>query len=79
MQLVKKVNDDWLEGKIGNRQGIFPLSFIDIKVPLPGLSDNVVTALYAFLGENSDDLSFEVSKITARPLDERSIVLLMLL
>ncbi|TGZ49063.1 SH3 domain-containing protein 19 [Temnothorax longispinosus] len=35
VQLVKKVNDDWLEGRIGNRQGMFPLSFIDIKVPLP--------------------------------------------
>ncbi|XP_011171148.1 SH3 domain-containing protein 19 isoform X2 [Solenopsis invicta] len=65
VQLVKKVNDDWLEGRIGNRQGIFPLSFIDIKVPLPGLSDNVVTALYAFPGETSDDLSFEEgAKIT---------------
>ncbi|XP_071650036.1 uncharacterized protein L(3)05822 [Temnothorax longispinosus] len=65
VQLVKKVNDDWLEGRIGNRQGMFPLSFIDIKVPLPGLSDNVVTALYAFPGENSDDLSFEEgAKIT---------------
>lgn len=59
VQLVKKVNDDWLEGRIGNRQGMFPLSFIDIKIPLPGLPDNVVTALYAFPGENSDDLSFE--------------------
>lgn len=63
VQLVKKVNDDWLEGKIGNRQGIFPLNFVDIKIPLPGLPDNVVTALYAFPGENGDDLSFEVSKI----------------
>lgn len=80
VQLVKKINDDWLEGRIGNRQGIFPLGFIDIKIPPPGLSDNVVTALYAFPGENSDDLSFEVSKIiTAGQLDERSIIFLMLL
>ncbi|XP_018312716.1 SH3 domain-containing protein 19 isoform X2 [Mycetomoellerius zeteki] len=65
VQLVKKVNDDWLEGKIGNRQGIFPLNFVDIKIPLPGLPDNVVTALYAFPGENGDDLSFEEgAKIT---------------
>lgn len=61
VQLVRKVNDDWLEGRIGNRQGIFPLSFVDIKVPLPGIPDNVVTALYAFPGETSEDLSFEVS------------------
>ncbi|XP_067205851.1 uncharacterized protein B0303.7 isoform X2 [Linepithema humile] len=65
VQLVKKVNDDWLEGRIGIRQGIFPLSFIDIKVPLPGLPDNVVTALYGFPGESSDDLLFEEgAKIT---------------
>ncbi|XP_018362454.1 PREDICTED: abl interactor 1 isoform X1 [Trachymyrmex cornetzi] len=65
VQLVKKVNDDWLEGRIGNRQGIFPLNFIDIKISLAGLSDNMVTALYTFPGENSDDLSFEEgAKIT---------------
>lgn len=62
VQLVKKINDDWLEGRIGIRQGIFPLSFIDIKVPLPGLPDNVVTALYGFSGESSGDLSFEVQR-----------------
>ena len=78
VQLVKKVNDDWLEGRIGNRQGIFPLNFIDIKIPLAGLSDNVVTALYTFPGENSDDLSFEVSKIKAKQLNERSIMFLTL-
>lgn len=76
VQLVKKINDDWLEGKIGNRRGIFPFSFIDIKIPLPGLPDNVVTALYAFPGENNDDLSFEVLKITTKQLDERSIIFL---
>ncbi|XP_029174952.1 SH3 domain-containing protein 19-like [Nylanderia fulva] len=65
VQLTKKVNDDWLEGRIGNRQGIFPFNFIDIKIPLPGLPDNIVTALYTFIGENSEDLSFEEgAKIT---------------
>lgn len=65
VQLIKKVNNDWLEGRIGNRQGIFPFNFIDIKIPLPGLPDNIVTALYTFLGETNDDLSFEEgAKIT---------------
>ncbi|XP_029669828.1 SH3 domain-containing protein 19 isoform X2 [Formica exsecta] len=65
VQLIKKINDDWLEGRIGNHQGIFPFNFIDIKIPLPGLSDNIVTALYTFVGETSDDLSFEEgAKIT---------------
>lgn len=61
VELIRKVNDDWLEGRVGSRQGIFPLSFIDIKVPLPGLPENIVTALYAFPGETNEDLSFEVS------------------
>ncbi|XP_011138168.1 SH3 domain-containing protein 19 isoform X2 [Harpegnathos saltator] len=65
VHLVKKINDDWLEGRIGNRQGMFPFSFIDVKVPLPGLPGNVVTALYTFQGESGDDLSFEEgAKIT---------------
>ena len=58
--LVKKVNDEWLEGRIGNCQGIFPINFIDIKIPLPGMSKNIVNALYAFKGETFEDLSFEV-------------------
>ncbi|XP_072751156.1 uncharacterized protein L(3)05822 [Anoplolepis gracilipes] len=65
VQLTKKINDDWLEGRIGSRQGMFPFNFIDIKIPLPGLPDNKVTALYTFIGETSDDLSFEEgAKIT---------------
>ncbi|KAL6432176.1 hypothetical protein ACFW04_006698 [Cataglyphis niger] len=65
VQLIKKINDDWLEGRIGNRQGMFPFNFIDIKIPLPGLPDNIVTALYTFVGETNDDLSFEEgAKIT---------------
>ncbi|XP_043263549.1 uncharacterized protein B0303.7-like isoform X1 [Colletes gigas] len=63
--LIKKVNDDWMEGRIGNQQGIFPINFIDIKVPLPGIPDNVVTAIYSFNGETPEDLPFsEGSKIT---------------
>ncbi|XP_053977473.1 SH3 domain-containing protein 19-like isoform X2 [Hylaeus volcanicus] len=63
--LIKKVNDDWMEGRIGNRQGIFPINFIDIKVPLPGVPDDVVTAIYSFKGEAPEDLTFnEGEKIT---------------
>ncbi|KAF7383356.1 hypothetical protein HZH66_012706 [Vespula vulgaris] len=57
--LIRVVNDDWMEGRIGNRQGIFPINFLDIKVPLPGLQDNVVVALYPFKGEAMEDLTFE--------------------
>ncbi|KAK2587228.1 hypothetical protein KPH14_002967 [Odynerus spinipes] len=57
--LIRVVNDDWMEGRVGNRQGIFPINFVDIKVPLPGLHDDVVVALYSFKGETAEDLPFE--------------------
>lgn len=59
--LIRKINEDWMEGRIGNRQGIFPINFIDIKVPLPGIPDNIVTAIYPFKGETIEDLVFDVS------------------
>ncbi|KAJ8678926.1 hypothetical protein QAD02_014713 [Eretmocerus hayati] len=57
--LTKVINDNWIEGRVGNCEGIFPFNFVDVKIPLPGLSTNVVTALYAFEAETSDDLSFK--------------------
>ncbi|XP_012277135.1 uncharacterized protein B0303.7 isoform X2 [Orussus abietinus] len=65
VQLIKVVSDDWMEGCVGDNQGIFPINYVDIKVPLPGVSRNVVNALYTFNGETSTDLSFEEgAKIT---------------
>ncbi|XP_015184270.1 PREDICTED: uncharacterized protein LOC107070514 isoform X3 [Polistes dominula] len=61
--LIRVVNDDWMEGRVGNRQGIFPINFLDIKVPLPGLQDDIVVALYSFKGETSEDLPFEEPKL----------------
>lgn len=58
--LLRVVNGEWLEGRIGNRTGIFPANFVDIIVPLPGVSTHVVNALYTFNGETWDDLPFEV-------------------
>lgn len=58
--LKSKVSDDWLEGQIGNRTGIFPANFIDITTPLPGVVTNIVNALYSFNGETWEDLAFEV-------------------
>lgn len=65
VSLIKVINDDWLEGRVGSRQGMFPANFIDIKVPLPGSSGNIVNALYTFNGETWEDLTFEEgAKIT---------------
>ncbi|XP_058806344.1 uncharacterized protein B0303.7 isoform X2 [Phymastichus coffea] len=71
--LTKLINDNWMEGRVGNREGMFPVNFIDVKIPLPGLEVNVVNALYAFKGETSDDLLFEEGariKVLARISDE---------
>ncbi|OXU30074.1 hypothetical protein TSAR_017063 [Trichomalopsis sarcophagae] len=57
--LTKLINDSWMEGRVGSREGMFPVNFVDVKIPLPGLDTNVVNALYAFKAETSDDLSFE--------------------
>ena len=62
MILLRAINDEWMEGRIGNRKGVFPTNFIDIKVPVPGASTNIVNALYTFRGETWEDLPFEVSK-----------------
>ncbi|XP_034933985.1 uncharacterized protein B0303.7 isoform X2 [Chelonus insularis] len=65
VMLTKKINNDWLEGQVDNRVGMFPANFIDIIVPLPGCSSNIVNALYTFAGETWEDLPFEEgAKIT---------------
>jgi hypothetical protein len=58
--LTNIINDSWIEGQVGDREGMFPANFLDVKVPLPGQHTNVVNALYTFKAEIADDLSFEV-------------------
>jgi len=38
--VVRKINDEWTEGRIGSRQGIFPVCFTEISnvAPPKGLS-----------------------------------------
>lgn len=64
MILVKAINSDWAEGRVGSRQGIFPVNFVDVKVPLPSLETNVVNALYTFKGETAEDLPFQVCDLS---------------
>ncbi len=35
IQLVSRRGDEWLEGELGGRKGIFPVSFVDIIEDLP--------------------------------------------
>lgn len=55
MELIRRVNKEWLYGKVYDREGIFPESFIQIKVPLPG-ENQIVTVLYEFTPQMAGDL-----------------------
>ena len=47
MVLLRRVDDNWYEGRIGNRQGIFPVSYIEItrepSTPLITPAPSVIT------------------------------------
>ena len=34
--LLKSVDADWIVGQVGEREGMFPRSFVKVKIPLPG-------------------------------------------
>ncbi|XP_049821624.1 uncharacterized protein B0303.7 [Aethina tumida] len=60
--LIRRINSEWLYGKIvgkdGEREGMFPANFIDIKVPLPN-ENNTVTALFEFRPQMAGDLALK--------------------
>lgn len=70
--LLSKVNDEWMSGRVGSAEGMFPASFVRIIVPLdesansrdarpsagPGAYRAV--ALYPFNAETEQDLSMQV-------------------
>lgn len=35
ISLLQRVDDNWYEGKVNGKQGYFPQSYVEIKVPLP--------------------------------------------
>ncbi|CAH0562278.1 unnamed protein product [Brassicogethes aeneus] len=59
--LTKRINDDWLQGRVLDSEGIFPANFIELKVPLPE-EKNIVTALYEFKAQMADDLNLKVGQ-----------------
>lgn len=32
MVLTRRVDENWYEGRIGNRKGIFPISYVEVMV-----------------------------------------------
>lgn len=75
VRIVERVGDEWLRGELKGRQGIFPVSFVEIIEDLPpeedtasaaaalpskeSKSDSMVKALYDFEGQDGE-LSFQV-------------------
>jgi hypothetical protein len=66
--ILHRVNDDWLYGRFGHNQGMFPASFIRVVVPLSKSSISqqrqqagaqTVTALHPFAAETWDDLELK--------------------
>lgn len=70
MELVAAINDDWLEGRLNGKQGLFPTAFVKFKHedqhPTPDSdsqstssqsSANEVIVLYTFNAEMNTDLS----------------------
>ncbi|KAL4229839.1 hypothetical protein ACF0H5_010231 [Mactra antiquata] len=58
--LVRSIDADWMVGKIGEKEGMFPRNFIKIKMPLPGetLDDDI---------SSEDSTEFFVDAISERP------------
>lgn len=61
--LIRKVNEEWLYGKVGENEGMFPSNFIEIRVPLPDHNDKIVTCLYEFHPQALEDLKLVVRTI----------------
>lgn len=40
MVLTRRVDENWYEGRIGNRKGIFPISYVEV-ITEPGLRSGI--------------------------------------
>ena len=49
--LVEKVGDEWLKGRLGSKEGMFPANFVEVKIELPPLSVPKTTMATARGGE----------------------------
>lgn len=70
--LLKRLNSEWFYGRVEDREGMFPASFISIQVPLPD-EDNFVTALYEFNPQVAGDLQLkpgQLIRVTGRLSDD---------
>lgn len=55
IDLIDRVNSEWLRGKIGSEEGIFPSSFVEIIIDIPEFCYAVVQ--YEFIGQDDTELT----------------------
>ena len=69
VELLARVGNEWLRGRLGGQEGIFPREFIEIREDLPAdnRSDVLSKALYDFDGQ-AGELSFKVGPVPPRAL-----------
>ncbi|NWY67282.1 SH319 protein, partial [Erithacus rubecula] len=60
IQILEQVDLEWYRGRLNGKEGIFPAVFVQICSGTPGgRKKGKAKALYAFHGENEDELSFK--------------------
>ena len=65
IELLQRIDENWLRGKLNDSSGMFPQNFVDIKIDIQveseveSTDDNLVTAVYEFDGQEGE-LSFKV-------------------
>ncbi|KAK7801324.1 hypothetical protein U0070_016192, partial [Myodes glareolus] len=76
--ILERLDTDWYRGRLHDREGIFPAVFVQ---PCPAEAKSMATtilkgrkvkALYDFLGENDDELSFKAGDVITElePVDD---------
>ncbi len=70
--LLRRVDENWLEGELGGKIGIFPASHVHIELGCPSLAHEndlagsgkpYAIALYTFSGEEEGDLGFSKGEL----------------
>ncbi|XP_013186233.2 abl interactor 2 isoform X2 [Amyelois transitella] len=64
INLIRRVDHEWLYGSLHGEEGLFPSNYVEVKVPLPNESVlptdrlGVATAIYDFCPDQPGDLAF---------------------
>lgn len=67
--MTERLNEDWLRGSVGSRQGIFPANYVEAATPAPTLNwgppsaPQFVTAAYDYNSTVDGDLIFRAGEL----------------